>query len=76
MKVICVNKYIIPPAQITASTVDKLIIGQKYTVSSENKEYYHIKEFGDFGFYKYRFVTEKEYRKLKLKKLNEINLYK
>lgn len=69
MKVVCIDntKCSYPP------NVPELVIGREYTVSDDvNSICYYLEEF-NFGFYKSRFTTIKQYRKLKLKVLNNLN---
>lgn len=77
MKLVCINnKNIEYPSFVKGK--NKLIIGKEYNVEEEStpSEFYRVSgfEFGTYGFFKYRFITKQEYRKLKLKNLNGHNM--
>lgn len=77
MKLICIdNKGIDYPSYVEED--NKLIVGKEYIVEKINgsPDHYRINKIGSYGFFKNRFISIKEYRKLKLQKLNEISLHK
>lgn len=72
--VICTNDESLSHSSLGEST--DLTIGKEYTIISiEDEDIIRIKNDNDknFGYYIERFMTLKEYRKAKLKKINKYN---
>lgn len=72
-KVVCVNNRRADLYYVSSSEffhLENLEVGKVYTVINENDMYYYISDH-EGGFFKERFITLQEYRKLKLQEINE-----